>query len=371
MSPETPVESTLPLVEAAAVEAGVPGALVVGRDLEARDYWGEGIVAQWRLVSEVLHEHLSSAPDAVDIADRLAVHREPRVRFLIPGVLAALHAGDPEQGLARLRRMARDEDFRVAEAVQAFGIRPFAEREGAAVVDWLLPWTEDPSPMVRRAAVQAVRPRGFWVRRLDWAHGSPGLLVPLLEALRGEAERFPANAVANCLNDISRERPSLALAILQRWLEEEAGPQVEHMARKALRSLIKEGDPRALRLFGLEELPLDVEATMRSPAPARPNSALVFELRIANRGADAVAHLVYELQTTGRISGRPRRKRYQGGSHLLAGGATSELVVRERIFDRKAAQLLDGPGTALFWLNGAQVAEVRFEVRREDQPSQG
>ena len=371
MSAETPVDSTLPLIEAAALEAGVPGALLLGRDLEARGYFAEGIVAQWRLAAAVLWEHLAGAPGAAEAVGRLAAHREPRVRFLVPGILAAQHAEDPDRGLARLRDLAEDQDFRVAEAVQAFGVRPFAEREGAAVVERLMAWVRDPSPMVRRAAVQAVRPRGFWVRRLEWAHASPGLLLPLLESLRGESDRYPANAVANCFNDISRQHPALALAVLQRWVDEGGGPQVEHIARKALRSLIKDGDPRALRLFGLQELPLSVEAELLGGPEVRPNSALVFVLRVHNRGADATAQLVYELQTTGRIAGRPRRKRYQGGAHLLHGGATSEIVLRERIFDRKAARLIDGPGAALFWLNGVQVAELDFAVRRADQPSQG
>lgn len=233
------------------------------------------------------------------------------------------------------------------------------------MVDLLLPWTEDPVAQVRRAAVQAVRPRGFWVKRLPWAHDAPGLLLPILERLRDEDERFPANAVANCFNDISRVRPELALAVLGRWLEEGRGAQTEHVVRKALRSLIKAGDPRAMALFGLGELPLEVVARLQGAEVVPPNSALVFLLQVQNSGEAAVGQLVYEMSTTGRNSTRPRRKRYQGGDHLIAGRGETMLRVRERIFDRRAAPLIDGPGEALFWINGIQVAQVKFTVQRE------
>lgn len=361
---ETPVDSTLPLLEAAALEAGIGGSTVLGTELEARGYFEAGLLEQWQLVEQVLWEHVEAQADLEVLLGRLAVHPEPLLRCRVPALYARAWEGQAEAGLARLRVMAEDEDFRVAESLQAFGVRPFAQAEGPAVVELLQPWVADPLPQVRRAAVQAVRPRGFWVKRLEWAHESPGLLLPLLEKLRDEDQRFPANAVANCFNDISRVRPELALAVLGRWLEEGRGMQVEHVARKALRSLIKDGDPRALALFGLGELPVEVKARLLGGEVVPPNSALEFRLAVENRGADATAQLVYELSTTGRVTGRPRRKRYQGGDHLLPGGKTTVLRVRERIFDRKAAMLIDGPGEGRFWINGAEVAVVPFEVRR-------
>jgi hypothetical protein len=192
----------------------------------------------------------------------------------------------------------------------------------------------------------------------------PGYLVPILEAFRDEEDRFPANAVANCCNDISRRQPLLALSLLGRWLQEGGGPQVEHMVRKGLRSLSKAGDPRVMELFGFGKLDVQVKAKLRQGRTVAPNTNLCFELQIQNLGGDCQVELVYELESTGRIAGRPRRKRYQGGRFALEAGQTTELLVRERIFDRKAALLIDGAAGANFLLNGELTARVDFKIER-------
>ena len=366
LSRETPEDSVLPLLEAACLEAGVPRALALQRGLVAAGYWQASLLEQWGLVSDHLGEHLQEAPDPLEPLRRLAVQADARIRFFVPAAAGPLLEGRPAAALRFFRAMAGDLDKRVAEAVQAFGGRPLAERMGPAVLAELLPWTADPSPFVRRAAVEATRPRGVWVRHLRWAVEEPALLLPLLRALRREHERYPANAVANCLNDISRTRPQLACEVLRGWLEEpEPGPLLGHIAAKGLRSLTKQGDPRALRLLGFDALRVEVAAALAGGPVARPNQALQFELRVRNLGPAADAKLVYEIETPGKLSGRPRRKRYHGRVLRLPAEDLLRVRCRERIFDTKAAPLLDGPCRARFYFNGEQVAELPFELRRQ------
>lgn len=367
---ETPETSTAPLIAAAGVEAGLPGALGLPEELEAAGYYSASLLGQWSLVHDALAEHAREAPDPVEAALALGRHDDPRARFFAPGVLARLLADYPEAGLAAVRRLAGDPDFRVAEAVQAFGVRPQVRALEERAVACLLPWVADPVPQVRRAAVEGSRPRGVWVKRMEWVVRAPARLLPLLEPLRAESHRYVANAVGNSLNDLSKDHPRLAVDVVERWLREDPrGPLTEHMGRKALRTLTKTGDPFALRAFGFGDLDVEVEADLANGATVPPNTALRFRLAIRNRGPAASAQLVYEIRTPGKNPRKPRSKRYHGGTLSLPAGDVLPVERRERIFDTKAAPLIDGPCEARFFLNGAQVAQVDFELRRANLSS--
>ncbi|MHC4380888.1 MAG: hypothetical protein ACYSU1_07345 [Planctomycetota bacterium] len=363
VSAETPIDTALPLLETAAFQCGLPGAMQIGQELESDGYFEAGLVAQWHLVHATLWSRLADLPDPHSALIRWSSHPEAKVRFFAPGLWSLWGAERPEAALRGLLPLADDSDFRVLESTQAFGIRPFCRSSGPEILTLLGPWFEHESPRVRRSAMSAVRPRGFWVKNLEWAVENPAYLAPVLEGFRLEAHRFPANSVANCFNDISHRHPLFALGILQRWLEVGEGEQVEHVARKGLRSLLKAGDPQALALFGFGEVDVAMQVSLAQGKVVAPTTNLHFDLELENRGQGCEVELVYEIETTGRNPNRPRRKKYQGGRHLLPEGKL-ELRIRERIFDRKAAPLIDGDAAARFYLNGVEQGAVAFRIDR-------
>lgn len=365
VSAETLENTVVPLLELAASTAGVKGAMHLGAELQSNGYFDVGLVGQWQMIHELLWQRLQERKDAARVIQKLARFPEAKVRFYVPGLWARWGENCPEAALEAILPLAADVDFRVMESAQAFGVRPFTQALGSASLDFLDGWFQHDDARVRRAAVTAVRPRGFWVKNLDWAVQHPGLLVPMLDRFRDEADRFPANAVANCCNDISRRQPLLALSLLGRWLQEGHGPQLEHMARKGLRSLSKAGDPRVLALFGFGKVDLGITGVLRQGAKVAPNTNLCFELQVHNQGEACQVELVYEIESTGRKVGRPRRKRYQGGSYDFEAGQQREILVRERIFDRKAAPLIEGAAAANFLFNGELGVRVDFEIQRE------
>ncbi len=365
LAAENAQTSSLPLLEAAGVAVGVPRAFGLAEELHAAGYFELGIVAQWKLVQDRLAERLAEDFDPLALMRELADYPEPRVRFHMPGVCARLLADHPQRVLEELRPMAADASGIVGEAVQAFGIRPQAEALGPDVVQDLMDWAHDPSPTVRRASVEALRPRGVWVKHLSWSVAAPALMLPIIESLRGDHSRYVANAVGNALNDISKKKPELVLEVAARWQEEgDVGPLQDHIIRKALRTMVKDGDERALALLGFGELDLQVQVNMVNELPVPPNTALVFELEIQNEGQTCAAQLVYEIETPGKNPARPRRKKYRAGEIEIPGACCSQFKIRERIFDRRAAPLIDGTCRARFFLNGKEYQTVEFELKR-------
>lgn len=354
----------------AALEAGawsvlLPGAGQLAATAEARGFYRATLFQQWESIHALLAEHAAESDDPQGVLRALFDATDPRVRFFVPGAWTRLVAdGDAEEAIAQLRVWCADADALLADSIPAFGLRPWAERLGPEILPLLTPWAADPDPEIRRAAVVALRSRGTWVSHLRWAVETPSLLVPLFDVLRNEADPRVAGALANALNDVSRERPELVLALLHRWREDQTGPQLGLIARRGLRSLLKAGDPRALQALGLAELRVAVSATLRGDGIVAPNSNLVFDLKVRNLGAEASAHLVYEVETTGKVVARPRRQRVQAGTYYLPSEDEVRLIVRERVFDRKAARLVNGPGRVRFFLNGEECACSEFEIRR-------
>ncbi len=366
MMREDQQHNCLPLMDSAALNAQLPRALLLSGELEARDYFELSIVEQWRLMGTMLLEHAREADDPLQPALLLSQNPEARVRFHSCGLLAQILLEQPTLALHHLLPLAGDSDRRVSEAAQAFGLRPLLQKHGAEMVSLLLPWTEHELPHVRRAVVEAARPRGMWVSQLKWAVDAPALLLPLLEELRFESESYPANAVGNSLNDISKNHPKLVMDVLASWLAEvNPGEQLDRIVSKGIRTLIKQGNPAAMRLCGFDELKVEVDGEIRDVDSVRPNSAINFVLNIHNQGRAADAKLVYEISTTGKKFNRPRRHKFQSKTLRLPSRDTLTVRCRERIYDQKAAKLIDGVGAVKCWLNGQEVIDMPFYLQRK------
>jgi 3-methyladenine DNA glycosylase AlkC len=130
-----------------------------------------------------------------------------------------------------------------------FAIRPFLDREPAAVVAVLADWALDPHPQVRRLVSEGTRPRLPWGMRLPKFVADPRPVLTLLELLKEDPELFVRRSVANNLNDIAKDNPDLVVATLRRW-KASRSPETKWLVKHALRTLIKQGHPDALGLLG-------------------------------------------------------------------------------------------------------------------------
>lgn len=179
-----------------------------------------------------------------------------------------------------------------------FAIRPFAERYPDRVFAQLLAWSSDPSPHVRRWCSEGIRPRLPWGARLSRLIEDPAPIFPILHALRDDPELYVRRSVANNLNDIAKDHPERVLALLESW-RQEAGAERIRLIRHATRTMVKQGHPRALALFGFEKpKSLDVEFSV-TPKRVRIGGSVTLKLGLKNRSGskqnlmiDFVVHYV-------------------------------------------------------------------------------
>jgi len=130
-----------------------------------------------------------------------------------------------------------------------FSIRPFIERYPKATLERLRVWTKDSNAHVRRLVSEGTRPRLPWAGRLRDFQKDPNPVLELLELLKDDPELYVRRSVANNLNDIGKDHPSMLVDTARRWMKD-ATEERRWLVRHALRSAVKRADADALAVLG-------------------------------------------------------------------------------------------------------------------------
>ncbi len=132
-----------------------------------------------------------------------------------------------------------------------FAIRPFIVKYEAQMLKELLKMSKDPDEHIRRLSSEGLRPRLPWSFKLRRLITAPQLAFPVLENLKDDSSLYVRKSVANHLNDISKDHPKLILKIAKTWYGK--SERTDWIIKHALRTLLKKGNPTALKLFGFQQ----------------------------------------------------------------------------------------------------------------------
>ena len=183
--------------------------------------------------------------------------------------------GHRKEAIALLERVTR-----LASA--EFAVRPFIDRYPTAMKRVLSRWARSTEPHVRRLASEGARPRLPWAPRLTATGDDPAWALFVLDILRDDESESVRKSVANHLNDICKLDPDLGMATAERWINS-GGTHVSWVARHGLRTLVKRGDHRALKLLGADAgARVEVHALKLARRRLRLGEALEFSFRIHN-----------------------------------------------------------------------------------------
>lgn len=130
-----------------------------------------------------------------------------------------------------------------------FGVRAFLIADQERALRYMTEWSRSENHHVRRLASEGCRPRLPWAMQLPKLIEDPGPILPILARLRDDPEDYVRRSVANNLNDIAKDHPDLVVAVAEDWLKD-ASQDRKRLIRHACRTLLKQGNKDALRLFG-------------------------------------------------------------------------------------------------------------------------
>ncbi|SPF54114.1 conserved hypothetical protein [Candidatus Desulfosporosinus infrequens] len=129
-----------------------------------------------------------------------------------------------------------------------FAIRSFLMNDPERVMCQMRIWSQHPSEHVRRLASEGCRPRLPWGVSLPMFKSDPTPVIPVLERLKADPSLYVRKSVANNLNDIAKDHPSVVLETAHRW--KGVCPHTDWILRQGCRTLIRKADPEAMELFG-------------------------------------------------------------------------------------------------------------------------
>jgi 3-methyladenine DNA glycosylase AlkC len=317
---------------------------------------GLSLMQRMRRVSEALHATLPA-----DYRKSLKILRNlaPRlnsgfVTIALPEYVALYGADDFDASMDALQFFTR---FGSSE----FAIRHFLRRDLDRTLGVMKTWSTNDNEHVRRLASEGSRPRLPWSFRIEPLMRDPAPVADILENLKADPSLYVRKSVANHLNDITKNNPDWVLDRLDGWSQDD--PHTAWIVRHGLRSLIKDGDKRALGLVGAGEA-AEVEVRGFTVTPARiklgESIALSFDIfstatRAQRLVIDYAIHYVKQ-------SGATSAKVFKLKTLTLAAGDTQSLARAQGIRSFTTRVHYAGRHEVELFVNGERLATAFFDL---------
>ncbi|MDR7121633.1 DNA alkylation repair protein [Rheinheimera soli] len=308
--------------------------------------------ARVRQISHSLHHSLNLAyPAAIAVLMPVSSHFSGVPAFVFSDYVEVYGLEDPE---ISFRALAHFTCFSTAE----FAVRPFLQRYPELTLTQMQTWAHSDNLHLRRLASEGTRPRLPWGMALKAYKKDPTPLLPILEQLKTDTEPYVQRSVANHLNDISKDHPELVVALAQRWFGQHS--VTDWIIKHGLRGLLKQAHPGALALFGLQQLPLQVQLEMHN---AKVSAQQPLHFRITLSGpAEPEARLRLEYKIGYRKkSGQLNYKVFQLSNKTWSGQNLS-FERRQSFIDLTTRKHYPGQHHLQIMLNGHCYAESFFEL---------
>ncbi len=305
-------------------------------------------------IEGALRDHLGGDLDQIEGAiDAALVETAFSGWMLWPvgDLVAAAGLDQPERTFALLARITPRWTMEGA-------VRPLIDRHPAVAMQTLTAWARDPDEHVRRLASEGSRPRLPWSPRLRALMADPTPVLPLLDHLRDDASEYVRRSVANHLNDIAKDHPELALAVASRW-RAEGGAHTDAVLRRALRTLVKAGESRALALLGFRGA---VRLVTLAIGPTRvPIGGTVTITAVVTADEPLRAAIDYAVHHAG-ARGRRAPKVFKWTARDLVPGVEQRLERRHAFREVSIRRIYPGPHRVEVITNGVVLGGAEIDV---------
>ncbi len=186
-----------------------------------------------------------------------------------------------------------------------FAIRPFILKYPEKSFEQLNIWSKHKHASVRRLSSEGCRPRLPWGMGLAPLKKDPTAIFPILEHLKDDSSLYVRRSVANNLNDISKDHPQKIIELLSLWNGKSA--ERNWLVKHAARTLLKQGNPEILTLFGYgDRKKLEVKNFNIKNPIVTIGEALAFEFSVTNKSTSTqkirLEYFIHFLLANGKLS---------------------------------------------------------------------
>jgi len=243
-----------------------------------------------------------------------------------------------------------------------FAVRPFLDKDPQRAMEYFYRWAEDESQHIRRLASEGCRPRLPWGMGLRKFQKDPAPIIPILEKLKNDQEEYVRRSVANNLNDISKDHPSLVLDLFEKWKSQ--SKDVDRIIKHACRTLLKDGNKRALMLFGFANPDqLQVSNLSTDQASLKIGDHLRFSFTLTNNSAKTqIVRLEYRIHYV-KSSGKTSPKIFQISEGKFPPGEHA-ISKKQAFTDYTTRTHFHGEHRIEIVVNGETKAGINFMLER-------
>ena len=184
-------------------------------------------------------------------------------------------------------------------------IRYFINAFPKETLNTILMWSKDSHYHVRRLASEGTRPKLPWSQKINIPITAP---LPILDNLFFDQTRFVTRSVANHINDISKTDPDLAVLTLAKWKKsnKQDPEEMDYIIRHSLRTLVKQGNPKAMRMLGFSHQPQVSVSKFLVPKEVKMNTSLEFSFTItSHKDANVIIdYILYFQNKKGKLNSK-------------------------------------------------------------------
>ncbi|MGH7600756.1 MAG: DNA alkylation repair protein [bacterium] len=327
-------------------------------ELEKRNFFAAGMQEQVRLLAQVAAELSESQRNGAALIAALSKSPVEKVRGVAAFVVPILYPDNLKKQLEWLYFTGALEGTWPRELSATILHNLVIQHGVATILPLVREWIKDENPAVRRLVTEAFRPRGVMLAHINDLKEDPSPLKKILEPLLDDPSDYVQKSVANNLNDISKDNPAIILEWTKEWNTPDATKQRHWILARALRTLIDEGHPAALKLLGYTSTShLKVTWQDNTPRRIKINQFLPCDVEIVNLNkgeAGAVALLL--MDEPGKGTAR-RKSTYQIWKGKIKAGETKSIIKRIHFVDKNSQPRLEGTYRLSVTINGKKLEE--------------
>jgi 3-methyladenine DNA glycosylase AlkC len=243
-----------------------------------------------------------------------------------------------------------------------WAIRPFIVQHPQLVYATLARWCSDKSVHVRRLVSEGSRPRLPWGLQLKPLIADPSPTLPLLRALQDDPSDYVRRSVANHLNDIAKDHPQRVVDWVAQHLPG-ASAERQALLRHASRTLVKDGHPQLLQLWGVGGT-WQGKATLKlAPKQLAVGGALALQLRLQSSDIQPQQLLVDYAVHHVKADGSTTPKVFKGWKLKLDAGVTVDLAKSHSLKPITTRRYYAGRHSVEVLINGQSAATAHFDLK--------
>lgn len=242
-----------------------------------------------------------------------------------------------------------------------FSIRPFLRDHTEKTLSELTTWATDKNVHVRRLVSEGSRPYLPWGLRLHVFAKDPTPILPLLTLLKDDSSEYVRRSVANNLNDIAKNHPDKVVQLVSAWWDE-SNKERTKLIKHACRTLLKDGHPQALALFGYPPAKLEIIKFSLSSKVVKMGAEQEVTFSIQNKQKYAQKLLIDYAMHHQKANGKMSPKVFKWTSLTLEPGAQTTITKKHSFKAVTTRKYYVGQHKVEVLVNGKAFAVDDFEL---------